>query len=425
MLSAITIPKSHNLLAHPFYSMILDILRHGNNSITFAALTALRQQWPDRFILESPDHLFRWEEFAFKDNCTFQPRNDDLSQAITQWSITRNRLERSYLNGYFDVQWNGQTLQLMQIHTETDCGPKTHHWIVTNQEQLAREFFEAVCRWNSQLREEVYVFQEGYWHKDSELFHSIQSSRLSNLILPPGLKESIRNDAATFFESRERYRQFNIPWKRGLILIGPPGNGKTHMIQALINDLNQPCLYLKSLKARYHNEDYSIRQVFEKARESAPCILVMEDLDALIDDENRSFFLNELDGFRKNEGILAIATTNHPEKLDPAIVDRPSRFDRKYHFDLPAVPERAAYLTWWNQQLQPATRLTESGITSVARDSEGFSFAYLKELALSSIMAWMNESHRPMDVVMAQQVVNLRQQMVSVKPPVMVSPIER
>jgi ATP-dependent 26S proteasome regulatory subunit len=239
------------------------------------------------------------------------------------------------------------------------------------------------------------------------------------------LKESIRNDAATFFESRERYRQFNIPWKRGLILIGPPGNGKTHMIQALINDLNQPCLYLKSLKARYHNEDYSIRQVFEKARESAPCILVMEDLDALIDDENRSFFLNELDGFRKNEGILAIATTNHPEKLDPAIVDRPSRFDRKYHFDLPAVPERAAYLTWWNQQLQPATRLTESGITSVARDSEGFSFAYLKELALSSIMAWMNESHRPMDVVMAQQVVNLRQQMVSVKPPVMVSPIER
>ncbi len=59
------------------------------------------------------------------------------------------------------------------------------------------------------------------------------------------------------------------------------------------------------------------------ARRSAPGLVALEDLDALIEDENRAFLLNELDGFADNEGVVVIASTNHPEKLDPAILDRP------------------------------------------------------------------------------------------------------
>ena len=77
---------------------------------------------------------------------------------------------------------------------------------------------------------------------------------------------------------------------------------------------------------------------------------------------NRSFFLNEMDGFAANGGILTLATSNHPERLDPAIVQRPSRFDRTYRFDLPAQRERAAYM-------RTGTRSTAAGDAPVAADA--------------------------------------------------------
>jgi ATP-dependent 26S proteasome regulatory subunit len=124
--------------------------------------------------------------------------------------------------------------------------------------------------------------------------------------------------------------------------------------------------------------------------------------------------LNELDGFALNRGILTLATTNHPERLDPAILDRPSRFDRKYPFEVPERPERWAYLALWNATLKPTLRLSEEGIGVIADQTEGFSFASLKELGLSSMMAWIASLEQsPMDEVMAAQVVTLREQMVS------------
>jgi transitional endoplasmic reticulum ATPase len=70
-------------------------------------------------------------------------------------------------------------------------------------------------------------------------------------------------------------------------------------------------------------------EVFNKARQLSPCVLVLEDLDSLVDDANRSFFLNQLDGLEGNDGLLVIGTTNHFDRLDPGISMRPSRFDRK------------------------------------------------------------------------------------------------
>lgn len=78
--------------------------------------------------------------------------------------------------------------------------------------------------------------------------------------------------------------------------------------------------------------------------------------------KNRSFFLNELDGFATNVGIVALATTNHPERLDPSILDRPSRFDRKYPFELPVMAERQSYIELWNTSLKPALRLSDDAL---------------------------------------------------------------
>jgi len=187
------------------------------------------------------------------------------------------------------------------------------------------------------------------------------------------------------------YERYGIPWKRGVLLIGPPGNGKTHAIKALANDLKLPCLYVKSFKSSDDPDQSGMREVFARARLSAPCLVVMEDLDALVTDENRSFLLNEMDGFASNQGVVVIASTNHPEKLDTAILERPSRFDRKYHFTLPAPPERLAYFKTWNQTLQPELQLKEAEFAALVEGTEGFSFAYLKELFLSALMQWMVE----------------------------------
>jgi SpoVK/Ycf46/Vps4 family AAA+-type ATPase len=194
------------------------------------------------------------------------------------------------------------------------------------------------------------------------------------------------------------------------LFIGPPGNGKTHTIKALVNQLNQPCLYAKGFKTEYETDQENIRLVFQRARMTTPCLLILEDLDSMIDDKSRAFFLNELDGFETNAGVMVLATTNHPERLDPAILNRPSRFDRKYYFDLPAEAQRRAYISAWNKDLQPELRLSETAAAEVASQTEGFSFAYLKEMFLSSMMQWMANRDIPMDRVIPGQVAQLQQQ---------------
>ena len=148
--------------------------------------------------------------------------------------------------------------------------------------------------------------------------------------------------------------------------------------------------------------------MFERAREIAPCLLVLEDLDALIDDDNRSLLLNELDGFAKNEGIVTIATTNHPERLDPSLLHRPSRFDRKFQFVLPELAERTRYLARWAAGLDAAMRPTPEGIVQASEATKGFTFAYLKEATLSALVEYVSSDVKsPMDAVLTRVVEGL------------------
>ncbi|HEX5835022.1 MAG TPA: ATP-binding protein, partial [Pyrinomonadaceae bacterium] len=143
-----------------------------------------------------------------------------------------------------------------------------------------------------------------------------------------------------------------------------------------------------------------------------PTVIVLEDLDSLINKVNRAFFLNELDGFRVNTGVVVLATTNHPEKLDEAILDRPSRFDRKYTFDLPGELERLAYVEKWNGELQRELRVSNRVGRTIVAETDGFSFAYLKELFVASLAQWMSDAGKTsMDDVMLGQVRLLRGQM--------------
>lgn len=144
----------------------------------------------------------------------------------------------------------------------------------------------------------------------------------------------------------------------------------------------------------------------------APCLLIFEDLDSLITDQTRSYFLNEVDGLESNDGILMIGSTNHLDTLDPAITKRPSRFDRKYHFRLPDEEERGAYCEYWREKLRDNEMVDfpESLCSILAQMTEGFSFAYLKELFVMALLAIARggtgdeESEKPVMVTRSEAV---------------------
>lgn len=82
----------------------------------------------------------------------------------------------------------------------------------------------------------------------------------------------------------------------------------------------------------------------------APCLLIFQNLDSLVVNECRSYFLNEVEGLESMDGILTIGSTDHLDRLDPPITKRPSRFDHKYHFKVPNLGERLEYCCCWSRK---------------------------------------------------------------------------
>src|SRR5687768_15935805 len=392
-------------------NFIKDALYKPNDYVAYHIGRELAELHPEKEIIEGETGYFDLEAFVCAEKCTIVHESSIFNHIKTYWNGPGKDHTQVVENSWLNVLWRGELLEVVLVTFAQSCYPSRHHWIVADSRKLAEDFFAEVCEWSAEVRGEVLIFQDGEWAKNKELFDAIKTATFDNLILRDSLKDEIQSDFAQFFLSREVYERHGIPWKRGVLFIGPPGNGKTHTLKALINQLGQPCLYVKGFKSEYETDQENMRQVFSRARITTPCLVVLEDLGSMIDDQSRAVVLNELDGFETNTGVVVLATTNHPDRLDPAILDRPSRFDRKYYFELPAEGERTAYIEAWNKQLQPELQLTETVVAEVTAQTEGFSFAYLKELFLSSLMQWMATSGPSMDEIIRGQAAQLRKQM--------------
>jgi hypothetical protein len=388
------------------------------NAIAYSVSERLSGLFPERFVLEGDLTYCDIEKYAAAGLCSLGPRAGVHNQLASAWD-EEDGPGKTARNAWYEVEWDGQRLDVLILTWNAGFRDQSYLWIIADDEATAEGFFCEVSGWNAEVRDEVLVFDGGCWSKSDALFRAIRTATFENLVLAGSLKQEIRDDLTRFFATRSAYEEHGVPWKRGVLFVGPPGNGKTHAVKALINSLARPCLYVKSFQAEDATEHDCIRQAFKKARKSAPCIFVLEDLDSLINAGNRSFFLNELDGFAANTGVVALATTNHPERLDPAILDRPSRFDRKYHFDLPAADERLTYVRLWAGSLGEALRPSEAGLAEVVGRTEGFSFAYLKELFLSAMMRWIASpggGGPAMDAILLEQSEALHGQMASAPP---------
>jgi hypothetical protein len=396
--------------------LISEALYLPSDSTSYFVSRELSRLYLDKTIIEGAFYSFDLAGYARAELCSMVGETAVFNNSRIDWAQSGNGFIDEPDNGFFKVLWQGRLLDVLFITWTVEGCRERHHWVIADERKIAEDFLRAVCDWSTEVRGEILVFDGGNWHKNQDLFEAIKSASFDNLILPAKLKREIQDDFANFFAAREIYERRRVPWKRGVLLIGPPGNGKTHTVKALINQTKQPCLYVKSFKSYWGTDHDRIRDVFTRARKTTPSIVVLEDLDSLIDNQNRAFFLNEMDGFAANTGVVVLATTNHPEKLDPAILDRPSRFDRKYYFNLPACPERLAYLVSWNGSLEPELRLSEPTLPNLVEATDGFSFAYMKELFLSSMMQWMAQGgSQRMDTVVMSRVAVLSEQMISAK----------
>ena len=300
----------------PFPSSFLrDLLAVPHERIAYEAGLRIAALRPGRAVLETDSSAFDFAEALERGAVDGRLVDMVPAQCLRRYYEATELSELVIENAIHACAFEGCVVEVVTVtFLAGDC-TETRHWVVAPDADIADRFFMRVC---------VLV--------------------------------KIVADVKGFFDASALYARYRIPHKRGILLYGPPGNGKTHFLKGLLATVEVPCLYVKSLVNHHRNDHDALRRIFVRARSVAPCLLVLEDLETIVGDDNRSFFLNELDGFSENTGVAVLATTNYPERIDPAIIDRPSRFDRKYLFDLPSTDERLAYLERWARGLEAELR---------------------------------------------------------------------
>jgi hypothetical protein len=193
----------------------------------------------------------------------------------------------------------------------------------------------------------------------------------------------IIEDISKFWANAEKYKQYNFVHKRGILLYGEPGCGKSGIIQLctnhLIKNMNGIVINITNADAieKYTEFIDSIRLI----EPNRPIIVILEDIDSIAGEEryNTSLILNILDGVKQIDNIVYIATTNYPEKLEERISNRPSRFDRRYEVEMPTAEVRESYL----RNKLTKEDIKKVNITEWVEKSEGMSLAHMRELVIS------------------------------------------
>ncbi|KAF4948583.1 hypothetical protein FSARC_13703 [Fusarium sarcochroum] len=378
-----------------------------NTDLVFTS--SLKKQYPELDLVVVPQYSDMGSRcdllaFASAGHATMTPVQDkgDLPSSL-EWTVylpparrmdgNKGYLGETVIFGKFLYQWKGEEfiIYLVDGRDGSESYPEIrNNYILTADVYKAEQLVLAVGSWGSDLHNEVWVFDQGFFQKDRELWESAQKSTWEAVILDKEMKKSLINDHISFFESRQTYTGLGVPWKRGIIYHGPPGNGKTISIKATIHMLADrtptiPTVYVRSLES-WAGPEYSLHIIFQKAREFAPCYLVFEDIDSLVTPSVRSYFLNEVDGLKQNDGIFIIASTNHLELLDPGIS---ISIHLSYYFPDPNIDQREAYCRFWQGKLKTNKDIEfpDKLCRAIAEITDKFSFAYIQEAFVATLLA--------------------------------------
>lgn len=314
--------------------VFMDYESHSNlgRQSTYVVLGAsLREHHPDTVMTIVSAYSCNLASFAKHGLATISldtskdPLVDRRSFHATSSRTTgEGKLKSAYGIAKYDYLWEGHNfiVYYAECSQTNQCDVASYfilHKVKNNDKAASKTIIDdlvlTISKWALEFHHEVLVFDGGYWTKSPELWKEVKKSSWDDVILDKSIKESMKKDIEGFFDSEAAYKRFGIQWKRGIIFHGLPGNGKTISVKALMNALASrkdaiPSLYVKSFNSQ-SGDQASINMIFSKAREMAPCFLILEDLDSLVSDTNRSYFLNEVDGLQSNDGIMILGTTNH------------------------------------------------------------------------------------------------------------------
>jgi len=225
-------------------------------------------------------------------------------------------------------------------------------------------------------------------------FLPIPDLDFASIKLPEDKKQAIKIGALEFFKKKEIYDKNKIPFKRGLIFTGLPGTGKTHMGKILMNKSECTFIWVNSNMV-YHKSD--VKYLFRMAKELAPSILFMEDLDDFLEyNSGVDAFKTQMDGMEDVNGICTILCTNFPDRLPKALIDRPSRFDDVIIFELP--DENIRYQILRSIAEPMLIKDVDTVLLEVAKATEGLTGAHLKEILIYSLLLAADSGREEIDI---------------------------
>ena len=215
-------------------------------------------------------------------------------------------------------------------------------------------------------------------------------------------KESLQ-EIVDYLHDPTKYTKAGAAMPKGILLVGPPGTGKTMLAKAVAGEANVPFF---SISGSEFVEMFvgmgasKVRDLFKQAKEKAPCIVFIDEIDAIGQKRNSGGYggndereqtlnqlLTEMDGFEENTGVIILAATNRPESLDPALT-RPGRFDRRVPVELPDLQGREAILKVHAKKIQTAEDVDFHTIARMAAGASGAELAnIINEAALRAVRA--------------------------------------
>ncbi len=213
-------------------------------------------------------------------------------------------------------------------------------------------------------------------------------------------KESLA-EVVDYLHNPQKYSQAGASMPKGVLLVGPPGTGKTMLAKAVAGEANVPFF---SMSGSEFVEMFvgmgasKVRDLFKQAKEKAPCIVFIDEIDAIGQKRNSGNYggndereqtlnqlLTEMDGFEENTGVIILAATNRPESLDPALT-RPGRFDRRVPVELPDLQGREAILKVHAKKIKAAEDVDFHTIARMAAGASGAELAnIINEAALRAV----------------------------------------
>ena len=212
-------------------------------------------------------------------------------------------------------------------------------------------------------------------------------------------KDNLR-EIVDYLHDPARYREIGASMPKGILLVGPPGTGKTMLAKAVAGEANVPFF---SMSGSEFVEMFvgmgasKVRDLFRQAKEKAPCIVFIDEIDAIgkkrdgqmggNDEREQTLnqLLTEMDGFEDNTGVIILAATNRPESLDPALT-RPGRFDRRVPVELPDLKGREEILKVHAKKVKVAEDVDFNKVARMASGASGAELANIvNEAALRAV----------------------------------------